>query len=562
MFDSSLQESRKAMTNGQWKEARHLLEECLQQNRSAGIFEELARTCWWLNDFTALFDYRLKAYEAFIQGGDKTGAARTAGWLGLDYLEIKGEFAIANGWFQRAANLLEDVEDCWELAFVTLLKARVCFMQQPTNDAALQLIEESISISRRVGSIDGEMMATGVKGLILTTEGKINEGMCCLDEATLIATTADVADVSLAGITCCFLIEACQRIRDYERASQWCNKVKELARRWHLDALFSSCRTNYASVLLWKGEWEAAEQELLLASKELEQLRPAQISMCLAQLAELRRRQGRWKEVNELLQQAQIPITKLIISAAFAYDQGDYETAAEMAQRYIRQIPNKEKTRKLPAIELLIRTCCKQQKTDEAVNLLEELKEISGMVNTSPVKASVLSATGLVREACGDTMAARENFEDAIDIYDAVDAPFESAVTRILLSEALIQMQQYRNAESELNVALGAFEKMGAKKCLEKAKQLLKTVHRQHALEQKHEAPEFTGRELEILRLLAEGKNNGEIAQQLFLSIRTIEKHLTNLYLKMGVSGKSARAFAASFAVKRRLFFSEGLQIT
>jgi DNA-binding CsgD family transcriptional regulator len=448
------------------------------------------------------------------------------------------------------------VDDCWELAFITLLKARICFMQQPTNDAALQLVEESISISRRVGSIDGEMMAIGVKGLILTTEGKIGEGMSYLDEATLMATTVEVKDVSLAGITCCFLIEACQRIRDYERAGQWCNKVKELAQRWHFDALFSSCRTNYASVLIWKGEWQAAEQELLLAAKELEQLRPSHISLCLVQLAELRRKQGRWKEATELLQQAQVPFTKLLTSAAFAYDQGELEPAAEMAQRYIRQIPNKEKTRKLGAIELLIRIYSKQQKIEEAILLLNELKEIAEMVNMPPVKASFLSCSGIVQEGCGNTMAAREFFEDAIDIYDAIEAPFESAVTRILLSEVLIRLQQYRNAESELNIALKAFEKMGAEKLLEKAKQLLKTVHRQHALEQKQEVSEFTGRELEILRLLAEGKNNEDIAQQLFLSVRTIEKHLSNLYLKMGVSGKSARAFAASYAVKKKLFFT------
>jgi DNA-binding CsgD family transcriptional regulator/intracellular sulfur oxidation DsrE/DsrF family protein len=556
MLHSSLQESRKEMANGQWKQARDLLEQHLQQTCSAELFEELARACWWLNDFTPLFEYRLKAYEAFVQEGNKKGAARNAGWLGLDYLEIKGEFAIANGWFQRAANLLQDVGDCWELAFITLLKARVCFMQQPTNDAALQLVEESISISRRVGSIDGEMMAIGVKGLILTTEGKITEGMTYLDEATLIAITADVKDISLAGITCCFLIEACQRVRDYERAGQWCNKVKELAHRWHFDALFSSCRTHYASVLIWKGDWKAAEHELLLAWKELAQLRPSHMNLCLAQLAELRRRQGRWKEANELLDQIQIPFAKLLTCAAFAYDQGEFEMAVEMAQRYVRQIPDKEKTRKLAANELLIRIYAKQQKIEEAIKVLAELKEIAEMVNALPVKASFLSGSGVVQEACGNTMAARENFEDAIDIYDTIDAPFESAVNRILLAELLIRLQQYRNAESELNIALSAFEKMGAEKYSEKAKQLLKTIHRQHAMEQKQEAGEFTGRELEILRLLSEGKNNEEIAQQLFLSVRTVEKHLTNLYFKMGVSGKSARAFAASYAAKKKLFFT------
>src|SRR5918912_786410 len=103
MLSSPSQESREAMAKGRWKEARHLLEHKLsssakatadgQQNPSAEIFEELARASWWLNDFNALFDYRLKAYEAFIQNGDKRGAARNAGWLGIDYLEIKGEFA-------------------------------------------------------------------------------------------------------------------------------------------------------------------------------------------------------------------------------------------------------------------------------------------------------------------------------------------------------------------------------------------------------------------------------------------------------------------------------------
>jgi DNA-binding NarL/FixJ family response regulator len=64
---------------------------------------------------------------------------------------------------------------------------------------------------------------------------------------------------------------------------------------------------------------------------------------------------------------------------------------------------------------------------------------------------------------------------------------------------------------------------------------------------------EFTGRELEVLKLIAEGKNNDEIAQKLFLSIRTVEKHITNIYSKLGVSGKSARPYASSFAIKNKL---------
>ena len=99
------------MANGQWKEARHLLEQQLEQTPSAEIFEDLAKACWWLNDFTAVFSHRAKAYETFLDKNDPHGAARNAGWLGMDYLDFKGEFAIANGWFQRAVNLVSDDHD-------------------------------------------------------------------------------------------------------------------------------------------------------------------------------------------------------------------------------------------------------------------------------------------------------------------------------------------------------------------------------------------------------------------------------------------------------------------
>ncbi|GGA96272.1 LuxR C-terminal-related transcriptional regulator [Puia dinghuensis] len=556
MPKSLLQQSREAAADGRWNEARDLLKQQLEESPSAEALEEIASTCWWLNDFNEVFHYRLEAYEAFVQVSDIKGAARNACWLGMDYLQIKGELAIANGWLQRATNLLSKAGECWELAFITLLKARICFMQHPTNDAALQLVEESLSISKRVGSIEGEMMATGVKGLILTTEGKIREAMSYLDEATLLATTGKVKDFAIAGITCCILIEACKSIRDLERAGQWCRQLKEMAHRWHCDMLFSSCRIQYASVLIWKGEWEAAEQELMIVAGEVEHLHPTHASMLLVQLAELRRKQGRWIEANDLLQQAQVPFIKLLTCAAFAYDQGELEMAGDLVLRYLRQIPSKAKISKVAALELLIRIYSKQRRIEDATNVVNEFEEITAIINTEPVKASLLVCRGIGQDACGDAAAARQYFEDAIDIYDTIGVPFESAATRILLSEVLISQKQYRNAESELITALKVFQRMGAEKHTEKIKQLLKTARRQQVLEQRHEVPEFTGRELEILRLISEGRNNKAIAQQLFLSVRTVEKHLANLYLKMGVYGKSARAFAASYAVKKNLFIS------
>jgi DNA-binding NarL/FixJ family response regulator len=105
-------------------------------------------------------------------------------------------------------------------------------------------------------------------------------------------------------------------------------------------------------------------------------------------------------------------------------------------------------------------------------------------------------------------------------------------------------------------LALKTFQQLGAEKDIDKTRFLLKNMHKTNAeLQSLKNTYEFTGRELEVLRLIAEGKNNEEIAEQLFLSVRTVEKHITNLYLKMGVSGKSARAFASSYAFKHNLTF-------
>src|SRR6266498_612016 len=559
MHNKLLYEGRKALGEARWKEARIFLEKALEAGNTPEVYEELAKACWWLNDIQSVFEYRTKAYTLFIERNDRISAARNAVWLADDYLTIKGEFAIANGWVQRAENLATGIGDLCELALAKLLKARLVFMSEKNNDNAFRLIEESLLISKRLGNVDSEMIASGFKGFILITEGKISEGMSLLDEATLLATTADAKDVNLVTVTCCFLIGACEKIRDYERAGQWCNKVKEICGRWHFDSMFAYCRIQYASVLIWKGNWQEAEEELVAAMeavKKIKGLQPASAGIPLVKLADLRRRQGKWEEADRLLEKVDILPIKLLTCATFAFDKGEYENAAGMAERYLRQIPDKGKTDKIAGLELLLRVYAKQQRLKEAAIILDELTQIAEAINTLPLKATALCGRGILNDASGNYVSAKHDLEDAIDLYDKIKAPFETARAHTLLSEVLIKLNQYQQAEAELNAALKDFQIVGAEKDVEKTKQLLKNLNKVHAAQMPKEVCEFTGRELEILRLIAEGKNNEEIADQLFLSVRTVEKHLTNLYFKMGVSGKSARAFAASYAIKHKLTFT------
>ena len=552
-----LDKGRQELSSGNWKEAKKILRDAVNENPSAEAFEELAQACWWVNDTASVLAYREKAYQLFLETNNKYGASRNASFLGIDYLELKGDFAIANGWFTRAETILEGLEPSLEKGLIKLLKGRRAFLTEPDNDNALQLINESMAINKSLGSADGYMMAEAMKGFILTSEGKMQEGMALLDEATLIATTADTKNINFVALTCCLLIEACERVRDFERAGQWCNKVKEICTRWQFDVMFSSCRNLYASVLVWKGEWKEAETELIAAAKELKTMRPVYASASAVRLADLRRKQGRWDETQQLLEDAGTHTLKLLNCAALAFDKDDLTAAANFAERFLRQVPGKEKTRKIGGLELLIRIYVAQERINEAMPILNELKEIAADINTPPLHASVKSAEGVLEKAAGRNDTAKQLFEDAIDMFDNINAPFEAARTRLELAEVLITLCRFHLAESELNNALKVFQQLGAAKDIQKVKLLLKNMHTTNAeLQAMNKKPEFTGRELEVLRLLAEGKNNEEIAEQLFLSVRTVEKHITNLYLKMGVSGKSARAFAASFAIKHHLVFT------
>ncbi len=547
-----LNSGRNALACGEWEKAKNLLENALKENESAEVYEELAWAYWWLNDAVQVFDLRTKAYNRFLKDNDKAGAARTSCWIGLDYIEFKGEFAVASGWFQRAENLLEGLEDSQELAMIKLLKARWSFQVEKNSEQAFRLIDESLRISKSLGNVDGEMLAEALKGFILVVEGKVSEGMPLLDDATLLALTSEEGDIKFTTITCCYLIDACERIRDYERASQWCDNVKEICKRWKFKAMFANCRMKYAGVLMWKGEWKEAEEELLSASMELSKLRPVQVNACTVRLADLKRRQGDWDEAEKLLQRVEShPLIHLFFAYLY-YDKGEYENALNTAGRYLRRFSVTEKAERTAVIELLIRIYVKLDRLEDAQAMLDELREIVCAINTAPMKAALFNAEGTLNLGLKKYEAARENLEDAVDIYDRISAPFESARCRTTLSEVLINLNQTAQAEAELNAAEDLFKRLGAERDLKNTRYCLKNLYKNSSgIKSEYE---FTGRELEVLRLIANGKNNEEIADQLFLSIRTVEKHITNIYSKMGVSGKSARAYAASYSVKHKLF--------
>ena len=158
--------------------------------------------------------------------------------------------------------------------------------------------ERAVALAREVGVVDVEMFALALNGLSLVSLGETEAGMRLIDAAAAAAVGGEMTDADSIESVCCFALDACKRVRDLERANEWCLRVRDIAKRFGDRHMFAICRTHYADVLLWYGDWARADQELTAAAQELGAIGPGRSVDALARLAELRRRQGRTPEAG------------------------------------------------------------------------------------------------------------------------------------------------------------------------------------------------------------------------------------------------------------------------
>ena len=164
------------------------------------------------------------------------------------------------------------------------------------------------------------MVGLALGGLALVSEGEIAEGMHRLDELAAAIVAAELDDLCAISLSSCYLLFACERVRDYDRAGQWYRTVKEFRRRWRINLLFNICRAHYATALTWQGAWKEAEAELVSAGKELAEIRPGYLVEGCVRLGELRRLQGRVEEATGLFEDFAFHPLAMLGLAAIAFE--------------------------------------------------------------------------------------------------------------------------------------------------------------------------------------------------------------------------------------------------
>jgi ATP/maltotriose-dependent transcriptional regulator MalT len=539
--DDGLDAGRAALVRGDWQAARVAFEASLQSGASPEALEGLGLAAWWLDLGDVVFDVRERAYRMYRERDDSLGAARIAVWLAWDTAAFRGEQAIANGWLQRAQRLLEGRPDAAEHAWLALRSGIFALLDDGDPVAAERLAAEAVRIGHALGAVDYEMVGRALHGFARVTSGSVTEGLQELDEVNAAVLAGEMRDWVLIGLACCYLVAACERIRDYERAVQWCDRLKDFCAKRGLRPLFAVCRTQYASVCMWRGEWEEAERELTTASDELAASRPAMTGEGLVRLGELRRRQGRLDEAMALFERAGSHPLASLGRASVVFDRGDFGAGADLAERHLRRLPAKNRTERAAALELMLRACLEQGRADEAAQAAAELQAIAGEARTGPLLALASLAAGLVAARSGHPKSARKHLEDAVDLFKESGAPFETGRTRVELARVMEALGRREAALAEARRAIEELTPLSASLELARARALIEALTASPAARPAAEARKgLTSREIEILRLIAAGLNNQAIGERLFISEHTVHRHVANVLGKLDVSSRSA----------------------
>jgi DNA-binding CsgD family transcriptional regulator len=539
----------RALQRGEWTEARRQFKRALAVEETGEAWEGLAWAAWWLSDTTRLFDAREQAYRSYRARGDDRGAARCAMWLAIDSVDFRNDGAVANGWMQRARRLLKRHAQSVEAAWLAACEAHHALMADKNPVTAQQLATEAASIGEALGIIDVEMLGRALEGLARVSQGQVRDGMRLLDEATAAVVAGEVADRQAIGLACCYLIFACERVRDYPRAAQWCDRVKQFCRRWRFTMLFAVCRTQYAGVLMWRGQWAEAERELQAAAQELTAIRPALASAATARLADLRRRQGRWHEAAALFERVETSTVALLGRAEMALDRGDPRAAVEFAERYLRRYAPEARAERVSGLEVLTRACAALGDIVRARDALRQLEETVQAVAAEPLQAFVRFAKGAVAACGGDHTEAHAAFEDAADLFARFEAPFEQGRARLELGRALAATRRRDAAAAELRTAAGLLRALGAAREADRADALLRQVG-SPGTQAADLVSRLTGKELEILKMTAQGLTDKEIAARLHRSEHTIHRHVANILLRLDLPSRTA---AVAYALREGL---------
>ena len=539
---AELERGREAYSAEAWADAYEALLAADQSDPlGAGDLELLASSAYMLgreNEYLGLLE---RAHRAHLHAGDPLRALHCAFWIAVT-LASRGDVGRANGWLGRAQRLLDEQgdDDRVERGYLLL---PVVFEQEASGDldGAAATAGEAAAIGDRFGDQDLFALAAHEQGHILIRSGRIKEGLRLLDETMVAVTAGEIAPI-VSGIVYCGVILACRDAYEVGRAQEWTASLSGWCERQpDLVAFTGHCLVHRAEIMQLQGAWSDALEEARRAEERcLRGENPAAAGEACYRQGEVHRMLGdfgvaeaAYREASRRGREPQPGLALLRLA------KGDAAGEAAIRRVLTETVEPVKRAAFLPAyVEIMLAV----GDIEAARDASRELEALAEGHEEIALGAMAAQAKGAVELAEGDASAALASLRHAGNVWQRLGAPYDAARVRELVGLTCRALHDEDTAAMELEAARAAYAELGAMPDLARLDSLTGTVRGgPHGL---------TERELEVLRHLAAGETNKAIAADLVLSERTVDRHVSNIFVKLGVS---SRAAATAYAYEHEL---------
>ena len=480
-----------------------------------------------------------RAHLSYLEMGMRESAIRCAYWMSF-HLQNRGEVARAAGWLAVLRRLLAAEDRDGPLAALVLLPEAVRLMWSDEAAAAIPAFERAAALAQQGGDRDVFVLANLGRGNCLLELDRVDEAVVALDEA-MVHVTSDRVSPQVTGLAYCSVIAACMRRFDVARAGEWTRALSSWCdAQSGLVPYRGVCLVHRADLLQLRGSWAEAADQAQEACTRLQQSGEWAIGGAHYRLAELLRLRGDLESAERAYADA----------AACGHEAQPGLALLRVAQGKVpaamagldRALAERRQTSAWPdLLAVRVDLALQVNDLDTAREWVSELTQLAEDRSMPYLRALAARAEGELCLALGDAQGSLPPLRRAWAAWQEVEAPYEAARTRVLVAAACRKLGDEDAARMEEDAARGVFSELGALADLA----ALDKQSRPQAPDGK-----LTRRELEVLRLLATGLANRDIAAQLFLSEKTVARHLSNIFAKLEVSSRSA---ATAYAHREQL---------
>ena len=464
-----LERARAVASRGGWQEAYDLLVEAesggLLGTADLPLFAEVAYAAGHLDVTIEVWE---RAHRECVSAGDLVAAAGAAARVAMHLLFDTALMAPVRGWLTRAERLLEGQDETPVHAWVAVVRS---YERLLVGD--LQKAREWARRAIEIGSkCDPAAAAIGrvaeARSLILT--GEVQRGLALLEEAG-VATVSGELDPLSTGVVYCELVCALQGVAQYDLAEEWTEAMERWRRAGAIGSLHGRCRVHRAEILRLRGSCDEAEKQALLACEELRPFLRRELGWPLSELGRIRLLKGDVEGAEEAFLAADEagwdpqPGLALVRLA-----QGDVTLAAASIREALahplnvpsKELPSNTELRRAPLLDAAVEIEILAGDLDRARAAADELEQVAARFESKALAAGAALAQGRVRSAAGDTTDAARDFEVAARLWHEVGAPYETALARMGLGDALRAGGNQQRADLEFRAARTTFERIGA----------------------------------------------------------------------------------------------------